>query len=70
MPGETPLDVQIRNTTKNMAYCLTHLVAARQEIKELREEVRKLCRAFIAQSYEPHKAEPDVKKQIMDHNEK
>lgn len=47
MPGETPLDVQIRNTTRNMAYVLTHVVALRAEMIEMRKEFKAVSEAIF-----------------------
>lgn len=53
MPGEPPLDVQIRNTTKNVAILLTKVHNLQVEVKELRSENRRFAEAVIRLLYSP-----------------
>lgn len=53
MPGETPLDIQIRNTTRNVAYLLTHIISIKQELKEMHEEQKKFVELAAKLLYDP-----------------
>lgn len=68
MPGEPPLDIQIRNTTKNVAILLAKVHNLQIEVKELRDENRRFAEAVIRLLYSPE-MKIDPRQQMFNEHE-